>query len=135
MTQPADPRPLEDWLGCGEEFPSCWSFGIHTPARETDLALGYHVIYDGTGLDWDYIPAARMENFKRNVPANAKRGVSDFYPVLGDLEREAKLRRNTAEGAALQAAIAWIVETPPGTMQAAARSTMGSGRFFLYRIR
>ncbi len=104
LTQPADPRPLEDWLGCGEEFPSCWKFGVHSPLRETDRALGYHVIYDGTGLDWDYVPVASMEHFKRNVPANAKRGVSDFFPVLGDLEREAKLRRNTAEGAALQAA-------------------------------
>jgi hypothetical protein len=88
--------------------------------------LGYHAIYDGTGRDWDYVPAARMEHFKRNVPTNAKRGVSDFYPVLGDLEREAKLRRNTAEGAALQAAIAWIVETPPGSLQADVRS-IGTG--------
>ena len=126
ITQPADPRPLEDWLGCGEEFPSCWKFGVHSPARETDRVLGYHAIYDGTGRDWDYVPAARMEHFKRNVPANAKRGVSDFYPVLGDLEREAKLRRNTAEGAALQAAIAWIVETPPGSLQADVRS-IGTG--------
>ena len=129
ITQPADPRALEDWLGCGEEFPSCWKFGVHSPLRETDRALGYHVIYDGTGLDWDYIPAARMEHFKRNVPANAKRGVSDFFPVLGDLEREAKLRRNTAEGAALQAAIAWILESPPGTLKAAAQS-IGTDDFF-----
>ena len=129
ITQPADPRPLEDWLGCGEEFPSCWKFGVHSPLRETDRALGYHVIYDGTGLDWDYVPAARMEHFKRNVPANAKRGVSDFFPVLGDLEREAKLRRNTAEGAALQAAIAWILESPPGTLQSAAQS-VGAQDFF-----
>jgi hypothetical protein len=123
ITQPADPRPLEDWLGCGSEFPSCWKFGVHTAERETDRTLGYHVIYDGTGLDWDYVPAARMEHLKRNVTANAKRGVSDFFPVLGDLEREAKIRRNTAEGAALQAAIAWIMETPPGTLQAEAGST------------
>ena len=129
ITQPADPRPLEDWLGCGEEFPSCWKFGVHSSLRETDRALGYHVIYDGTGLDWDYVPVARMEHFKRNVPANAKRGVSDFFPVLGDLEREAKLRRNTAEGAALQAAIAWILETPPGTLQSSAKN-IGVGDFY-----
>jgi hypothetical protein len=123
ITQPADPRPLEDWLGCGEEFPSCWKFGIHTSARETDGALGYHAVYDAAGRDWDYIPAARMEHIKRNVPANAKRGVSDFFPVLGDLEREAKLRRNTADGAALQAAIAWVVEVPTGTLASAAAGT------------
>ncbi len=132
ITQPADPRPLEDWLGCGEEFPSCWKFGVHTSLRETDRALGYHVIYDGTGLDWDYVPAARMEHFKRNVPANAKRGVSDFFSVLGDLEREAKLRRNTAEGAALQAAIAWIQETPPGTLRGDAQSQSNEDFFFVY---
>jgi hypothetical protein len=129
ITQPADPRPLENWLGCGEEFPSCWKFGVHTPVRETDQVLGFHAIYDGTGLDWDYIPAGRMEHFKRNFPANAKRGVSDFFPVLGDLEREAKLRRNTAEGAALQAAIAWILEVPEGTLPSGSQS-IGSGNVF-----
>jgi hypothetical protein len=122
ITQPADSRPLEDWLGCGEEFPSSWTFGIHTPACETNRPLGYHVVFDGTGLDWDYIPAGRLEHLKRNVPANAKRGVSDFYPVLGDLEREAKLRRNTAHSAALQAAIAWILEPPAGTLSAQAQA-------------
>jgi hypothetical protein len=122
ITQPADTRPLEDWLGCGDEFPSCWKFGVHTPAHETNRPLGYHVVADGTGLDWDYVPAGCLEHFKRNVPANAKRGVSDFYPVLGDLEREAKLRRNTAHSAALQAAIAWILEPPPGTLSAQAQA-------------
>jgi len=87
ITEPADPRPLEDWLGCGDEFPSCWKFGIHTPAGETDRPLGYHVVSDSSGQAWDYIPAGRLEHFKRNVTANAKRGVSDFFPVLGDLER------------------------------------------------
>ncbi len=140
ITQPADPRPLEDWLGCGEEFPSCWKFGVHTPARETDHVLGYHVIYDGSGLDWDYVPAARMEHIKRNVPANAKRGVSDFFPVVGDLEREAKLRRNTAAGAAIQAAIAWIVEVPAGTMPATPAPGTGlltdyQGPFGINRLR
>lgn len=106
VTQPADPRPLEDWLGCGDAFPSCWTFGIHTPLRETNRPQGYHVVSDGAGLDWDYVPLSRMEHLKRNVPANAKRGVSDFFPVLGDLEREAKLRKNTAQSAALQAASA-----------------------------
>jgi hypothetical protein len=139
ITEPADTRPLEDWLGCGEEFPSCWKFGIHTPARETDHVLGYHVIYEGTGSDWDYVPATRMEHIKRNVPANAKRGVSDFFPVVGDLEREAKLRRNTAAGAAIQAAIAWIVEVPAGSQPtpapAASLVTDYRGPFATNRIR
>ncbi len=129
ITQPADPRPLEDWLGYGEDFSSCWMFGIHTPVRQTNHVLGYHVIYDGGGLDWDYISAGQMEHVKRNVTANAKRGVSDFFPVLGDLEREAKLRRNTAESAALQAAIAWILETPAGALQSQVQA-LGSPDFY-----
>lgn len=133
IVEPADPRPLEDWLGCGDEFPSCWKYGIHTPARETDRALGYHVIYDSSGADWDYVPVGRMEHFKRNVTANAKRGVSDFHPVLGDLEREARLRRNTTEGAALQAAIAWILELPPGSRPTAPPPTSTGEDFFSFK--
>src|SRR5262249_23772422 len=71
ITQPADPRPLEDWLGCGDEFPSCWKFGIHTPVRETDRALGDHAVYDDAGRHWGYIPAARVGHIKPNLPPTA----------------------------------------------------------------
>jgi hypothetical protein len=66
---------------------------------------------------------------KRNVPLAAKRGVSDLYAVQGDLEREARLRRNAAEGAALQAAIAWILQVPPGATQSQTQS-IGTGDIF-----
>ena len=121
VRQPANPRQLEDWLGCGDEFVSSWSFGVHTRADQPDEPLGYHVIYDEHGANWDYIPAARMVHLKRNVPRQAKRGVSDFFPIIQDVEREAKIRRNTAEGAALQSAIAWIREHAPGTTASGAQ--------------
>lgn len=117
VTEPANPRPLEDWIGCGDDFASCWRFGVHTRAGQTDEPLGYHVVYDGIGRNWDYVPEYRMQHVKRNVTRNAKRGLSDFYEVFGDLSREAKMRRNMAEGAALQAAIAWIMEFPAGATQ------------------
>jgi hypothetical protein len=86
---------------------------IDALANEPQLA-GYH-----------YLPAARVEHIRRNVPRNAKRGVSDFLPIQADLRHEARLRRNTVEGAALQAAIAWILQTPPGTRDvASAGATM-----------
>jgi hypothetical protein len=74
-----------------------------------------------------------MEHFKRNVTANAKRGVSDFFPVLGDLEREARLRRNTTEGAALQAAIAWILEMPAGSKPTIPGPTSTGDDFFAFK--
>lgn len=66
-----------------------------------------------------------LQHIKRNVPRNAKRGVSDFHAVQSDLEREAVLRRNTAEGAALQAAVAWILQMPPGATASQAHSLAG----------
>jgi Phage portal protein, lambda family len=115
IVQPANAAPIEDWLGIGDAIDSSWSFGVHTLRGVTDDPLGYHVIFDAGGTEWDYLPAERVQHIKRNAPRNAKRGVSDFRAIQGDLEREAKLRQNTIEGAALQAAVAWILQAPPGT--------------------
>ncbi|MFN0050542.1 MAG: phage portal protein [Planctomycetales bacterium] len=115
VTEPADPRPIEEWLGEDEEGGESWTFGVRTRHGAPDIPLGYHVVQDSLGRDWDYLPAAQVEHLKRNVPRSAKRGVSDFYPLRGDLEREAKLRRNAAESAAIQAAIAWIIQSPAGS--------------------
>lgn len=130
VVEPANTRDLESWLGTQE--PSCWRFGVHTPEGRTSRVLGYHVVYDGVGLNWDYVPADRMEHLKRNVSRNAKRGVSDFFPLCRDLEREAKLRGNMAEGAALQAAIAWILQTPSGTTQSQAQALNTTGAIAMY---
>lgn len=135
IVQPANPRPIEDWLGIGEAFDSSWSFGIHTSRDATDSPMGYHVIFDGRGADWDYLPAETVQHIKRNVPRNAKRGVSDFHAIQGDLEREAKLRRNTIEGAALQAAIAWILQAPPGATRNQMPSTGADDLFATHERR
>lgn len=115
VTEPNDKRALEDWLDCDE--PSSWSFGVHTPARNTASPKGYFVSYAGHGGDWEYYPACETVHVKRNVTRNAKRGVSDIYAVIRDLRAASKLGINMVSGAALQAAIAWIEEHPPGTSQ------------------
>lgn len=114
VVEPANARAIEDWLDISQQSDWSWSFGIQTPVDSCDEPLGYHVIFDSAGRDWDYLPVERVQHIKRNSPRNAKRGLSDFHVIQGDLEREAKLRRNTVEGAALQAAIAWILQAPPG---------------------
>ena len=125
VREPGNVRGLEEWLGDFDGVPS-WSFGVRTPESKPAQVLGYHLSLDDGGLNWDYVPARRMCHVKRNAVANAKRGVSDTFLIVEEIAREAKLRRNMAEGAALQSAIAWILEAPPGTTQASIQ-TLGAG--------
>lgn len=122
LTQPRsehDPHFI-DWIAdqyaidCGS-FSTSWYFGVLTSERHTSRPLGYHVIYDGTGTDFDFYPTDQFVHIKRNVPRNAKRGVSDWYAIKDRVAQSAKLMRNMAYGAALQSAIAWVEESPPGT--------------------
>jgi len=119
LTAPDNPRPLEEWLGVGE-MASCWAFGVHTASGRPDQPLGYHVAYDDRGSEWDYFAAedpalarrARsglLEHVKRGR-RNVKRGVSEFYAVKQFLEQAEGVLANSAHGARIQAAIAYIVE-------------------------
>lgn len=132
ITQPHNARPIEDWLDVADRFPSCWKFGVHTPEGRTDEPLGFHVVYDGAGRDWDYIHAARMQFIKRNTTRNAKRGVSDFFEVVTDLTREAKLCRSMVTGAALQAAVAWVLKPPTGSTNAQVQALANTSANSLY---
>ncbi len=96
LCEPDDKTQMEEWIesefpDCVPNGPSCWKFGVHTPHNKTWKPLGYHIVRDGRGADWDYIPAERLEHVKRNVTRNAKRGVTDFMEILSDIQREAKL--------------------------------------------
>ena len=128
---PANPSQLEEWLQdqdpnrYSSEWLWSWSFGVHNIRRCPDDPAGYHVVYDQSGEDWEYVPASRMVHVKRNSPRNVKRGVSDLYWVANDVLRETKIRRNTADAAALQAAIAWIRQHAKGTTPAAVQSLIG----------
>lgn len=120
VTEPANKREMEEWVEAAYgidtmAFVPSWKFGILTSKSQTWRPLGYHVVFDSAGNDWEFIPEKRMVHIKRNVPRKAKRGVSDFVPVWEDIEAEARLRKNTGEGAAVQAAIAFIREHVPGT--------------------
>lgn len=119
VTEPRDTRRLDDWRESefGVTGATSWSFGIHTPKRDAARPLGYHVVYDGAGNDWDYVPAERMVHIKRNVPMTAKRGVSDFYPIARDLTGDDKLTRNLGLAAASIAAIVGVRKFSTGTLK------------------
>lgn len=130
LKQPSRTAELNDWLGFDDRTTS-WSFGCATLFDERmgrvdhERHAGYHVTFDDGGVNWDYLPSFPQDHgdaeldgkfghlIKRNSPRYAKRGVSDYWPVLVDLEREDKLHENTSVGAAVLAAIAWIEEMPP----------------------
>jgi hypothetical protein len=119
ILQPAHSEALERMLDCGYRL-NLWWHGVHTQwnkqLKRDDVArpLGYHAVFDKLGEQWDYLPISRVEHIKRNVGRTGRRGVSDFFIVLRDLEQEAKIRRNTAEGAAILAAIVMIRQHAEG---------------------
>lgn len=119
VVEPANPRAIEEWLaGCYPESianPSSWRFGVHTAADDPETVWGYHVVRDGVGHNWDYIRADRMEHIKAATDRNVKRGVSEFWPVRERLLQGDKVFRNVAEGAAVQAAIAYVRQFEQGT--------------------
>jgi hypothetical protein len=124
ILQPSNAWQLDQWLGCHDQFVSSWSFGVHTRARDTSDALGYHVIHNTSGTDWEYMPAGNvrlamrlrtgcLELIKRNVPRSAKRGFTDFFPGIKHLQQTERCLLNTEKGGALQASIAFIRQHMP----------------------
>lgn len=121
LTEPTNARALEEWLEI-EDFVPSWSFGVLTQAKSTEVPIGYHFRRDQAGTDWDYIKADRVTHWKRNVRAKAKRGFGDFYKPHTYLMRADRVLTNTAEGVSTQAAIAYIVEHPPGATKSNAEA-------------
>lgn len=143
VTEPDNPAALERWIYKSgqlprqfEAVPNDWTYGIHTRNRKRGRGfiqdftrpLGYHFVYTNTGDEWDWKPSSRVVHFKRNVPRRAPRGVSDFVPVLHDLQREPKLRNNIAAGAAARAAIVFIRKHVPGADQGGVSSMIAGSR-------
>ena len=127
IVEPANATQLERYLRCGHKL-SAWWLGVHTTydqeLKRDDVYRphGYHVVYDTEGDQWDYLPTCRCELIKRNVGRDARRGVSDLFAVQKDLELEAKIRRNTAEGAAILAAIVMIRQHAEGVSKSSVQS-------------
>lgn len=146
ILQPAKPEPLHRYYRTSHKL-NFWWHGVHT-VFNTDLQrddvtrpLGYHAVFDKEGDHWAYLPACRVEHVKRNVGRDARRGVSDFFIISPDILAEAKIRRNTAEGAAILAAIVMIREHAEGVTQStienmvANKATTDNPRYTKYGAR
>lgn len=119
LTEPLNSGDLEDWQGI--HFPTSWSFGVLTKEGSA-TPRGYHIVRNTAATDWDFIKPENFVHWKRNVPRNAKRGGSDHFTTHRWLNYGNKVLSNTAQGAALQAAIAYIVEHGPGVNKGQAQA-------------
>lgn len=125
ITQPGPEQQILEWMGY-DGSPSTMLFGIHSDVDDVMNVHGYYVQWSSNGLDWDYLPGGWYpfktlsnkntwcEFFKCNVDRQIKRGISDFFPTETAMRLIQKVLRNTGEGAAVQAAIAFIRQHMPG---------------------
>lgn len=97
----------------GVSFEDGWWLGVKYDPKdyETPIAYGYKLY----GQEWEEIPAEEIIHFKSNVSRNVSRGVSDFYPILDDLDSVAKLSDNMRAGATAQAEIAYMMSVENAT--------------------
>ncbi len=91
-----------------------FTFGVLTPTEDVCEALGYACQWSSED-NFDFLPARFVVHHKLNVERNIKRGMSDFYPACDWLFRQARLLKNTGEGATELAAIAYIVQFATAT--------------------
>jgi Phage portal protein, lambda family len=124
VTEPGNATDFEDWLAV--EVPLDWVFGVVTYASDIETVIGYHVLWNPEGTDFDFLPnndlalalrlgSGLIEHIKVNTDRNVKRGLPDMWAVLTDLVGENKLRDAVALGSAMRAAVPWITQMPVGT--------------------
>jgi hypothetical protein len=124
VTEPGNATDFEDWLAA--DVPLDWVFGVVTYASDIETVLGYHVLWNPEGTDFDFLPnndlelalrlgSGLIEHIKVNTDRNVKRGLPDMWAVLTDLVGENKLRDAVALGSAMRAAVPWITQMPTGT--------------------
>lgn len=111
LTEPLMIRDIEEWQGI--DYPTSWTFGVLTREGRAK-PIGYHIVRNNAATDWDYVPERKFIHWKRNVTRNAKRGASDHYTTHKWLGYGNKLLSRTAQGAAIQASIAYIIEHTEG---------------------
>ncbi len=120
ITEPARVRDLDEWLHDKlnlSDVPLSWSFGVVTPASDVETVLGYHIVRDSIGNDWDFIPASRAVHMKAVTDSNVKRGVSEFHPVHHLIRSGEKVFDRAATGAIFHASLVGVKNAPPGTSE------------------
>lgn len=96
------------------------SFGVCTaPGRVTKIET-FHVCYDGNSADGEHVPAEEVRFIKIGTDSTIKRGLSDFaYDVYERIKVAGRCVQNMTESAAIQSAVAEILEHETATPEVA----------------
>lgn len=124
-----EPPSIRDAEGVAGEAPdgraSSWTFGVRTADDDVQQVHGFWCHWNGAPQNYDYLPVEGglgecwgVHHVKRNVDANVKRGLSDFYPVLERIADLDKSLRNIAKALAILSAIAMIQQYPANATKA-----------------
>jgi hypothetical protein len=111
ITEPHQCRELEAWLRCESLN---WKFGVASEHGYPDQVRGYFSLRYGDQNDWECLDVRDVCHIKLNVDRGCKRGVSDFLAPYRRLDRIGRLGDRTEQGAAIQAAIAYVKQHAPG---------------------
>ena len=108
-------EPEQVWLKPGESDASEHSQGIFTDDDDSERIVSYWLrnVADG-GATGEEVPAGQITHLKANVDATIKRGVPDFSPLAGQLERVRKLLEAMGEVAAILAKISYLRQHAEG---------------------
>ena len=108
-------EPEQVWLKPGESDASEHSQGIFTDDDDSERIVSYWLrnVADG-GATGEEVPAGQITHLKANVDATIKRGVPDFSPLAGQLERVRKLLEAMGEVAAIMAKISYLRQHAEG---------------------
>jgi hypothetical protein len=102
-----------------KDGPDWWTFGIQADPDDVQKHLSYWVGWCGKGAadGQEYLPD-KMTHLRRNVVRSIKRGLPDLYgDTLHALHTASALRKNMAEGAAIQASYAGIRQHDSATKE------------------
>lgn len=132
LREPPDAHKIEDYYSLPSGMD--WSFGVAAPMDDAEDVQGYFAWWYGMPDNWEFLPEARCEHVKLNVPADVKRGLSEFYSTYREIQKVASGIFAAAKGAEIQASIAWIEKVDKGIPQAAVENMTATPGSFVQQF-
>lgn len=93
-------------------------FGVLTPEDDAQNPVAYSITFGAGRDECEIIDAQRVTHIRGNAWRTSKRGMTDFsFDTLDTLKSANTLCGNLGEGAAQQAALAWVTQHATGSAE------------------